>query len=408
MSSKISPLHPKSFNKIESMEGISVSITHCGLKKNNKEDLVLIKLEKPGEIFGAFTKSKTPGEPIIWNKSIIKFGRVSAILINSGNANVFNGASGRDALLKIVSELSKKLMIPQKEIFIASTGVIGEPLDEKKILKKLPVLLSNLKNTHKSWYLASKAIMTTDTYPKFHSEIIDKNEKLFINGIAKGSGMIAPNMATMLAFIFTNYNFSKRFLKKQFFELVDKTFNSITVDGDTSTSDMVLFFYVKRRNENKSLEKNKSKFIFGLEKTMEKLSEYIVRDGEGATKFIKINVSSAKSKTDARIIACSIANSPLFKTAMAGSDANWGRIVMAIGKSSSGIDHEKISIKFGKYSILGKGKNLIKNNLKFINKYLKEKQLEISIDMGLGNSSWTISTCDFTKNYISINADYRS
>ena len=408
MPSKTSPLIPKSFNKIEFIEGISVSITHCGLKKNNKEDLVLIKLEKPGQIFGAFTKSKTPGEPVIWNKSIIKFGRVSAILVNSGNANVFNGNSGRNALVKIVEELSKKLKIPEKEIFIASTGVIGEPLDEKKIIKKIPFLLSNLNNTHKSWYSASKAIMTTDTYPKFHSEIIDKNEDLFINGIAKGSGMIAPNMATMLAFIFTNYNFSKRFLKKQFFEVVDKTFNSITVDGDTSTSDMVLFFYVKSKYENKILERNKNKFILGLEKTMEKLSEYIVKDGEGATKFIKINITGAKSIKDARKIGCSIANSPLFKTAMAGSDANWGRIVMAIGKSDSEINPKKISIKFGRYLILDKGKDLITENIKFINRYLKEKELEISIDVGLGNSSWIVKTCDFTKNYISINTDYRS
>ncbi len=408
MPSKISPLAPKLLTKIKTIEGISVSITHCGLKKNNKEDLVLIKLESPGEILGAFTNSKTPGEPVIWNKSIINFGRVSAILINSGNANVFNGKSGRNSLLRIVKELSKKLDVPEKEIFMASTGVIGEPLDEKKILKKIPFLISNLNNKPENWYQASRAIMTTDTYPKLHSERILKNKDFFINGIAKGSGMIAPNMATMLAFIFTNYQFEKKYLKKKFIEIVDRTFNSITVDGDTSTSDMILLFSIKKKQNINLREKSQERFFLGLEKIMSKLAEYIIKDGEGASKFITIKIRGAKTKLDAKNIGHSIANSPLFKTAMAGSDANWGRIIMAVGKSNASINPNKISLKVGKFSILREGKIYVSSHSRLIDKYLKQRQIEITVDIGLGHFDWRVFTCDFTKDYISINTDYRS
>ena len=408
MPSKISPLAPKLLTKINSIEGISVSITHCGLKKNNKEDLVLIKLESPGEILGAFTNSKTPGEPVIWNKSIINFGRVSAILINSGNANVFNGKSGRNSLLRIVKELSKKMDVPEKEIFMASTGVIGEPLDEKKILKKIPFLISNLNNKPENWYQASKAIMTTDTYPKFHSERILKNKDFFINGIAKGSGMIAPNMATMLAFIFTNYQFERKYLRKKFIEIVDKTFNSITVDGDTSTSDMILLFSIKKKQNINLKEKSQEKFLLGLEKIMSKLAEYIIKDGEGASKLITIKIRRAKTRLDAKKIGHSIANSPLFKTAMAGSDANWGRIIMAVGKSDASINPNKISLKVGKFTILKEGKIYVSSHSRSVDEYLKQRQIEITVDIGLGHFDWRILTCDFTKDYITINTDYRS
>ena len=405
MPSKISPLAPKLLTKINSIEGISVSITHCGLKKNNKEDLVLIKLESPGEILGAFTNSKTPGEPVIWNKSIINFGRVSAILINSGNANVFNGKSGRNSLLRIVKELSKKMDVPEKEIFMASTGVIGEPLDEKKILKKIPFLISNLNNKPENWYQASKAIMTTDTYPKLHSEKILKNKDFFINGIAKGSGMIAPNMATMLAFIFTKFNFEKKYLKKKFIKIVDKTFNSITVD---ETLLQVTFYFFQLKTKYKFERKIPRKIFTRSEKIMSKLAEYIIKDGEGASKLITIKIRRAKTRLDAKKIGHSIANSPLFKTAMAGSDAKWGRIIMAVGKSNASINPNKISLKVGKFSILREGKIYVSSHSRLIDKYLKQRQIEITVDIGLGHFDWRVFTCDFTKDYISINTDYRS
>ena len=303
MTSKISSLAPRKIKKVIPIDGINVSSTHCGLKKNNKKDLVLIKLDYPGEIIGLFTKSKTPGEPIVWNKKIHKFGKVSVILINSGNANVFNGKSGKSSLLKIVNEISNKLKVQKGHIYIASTGVIGEPLDDKKIIKQIPVLISNLQNGSNSWLEAAKAITTTDTFPKTHSEILFKKRDIIINGMAKGSCMIAPNMATMLAFIFTNLDFKREDCSQKFREIVNKTFNSITVDGDTSTSDMVLFFSVSDNNNSIKLKsENKKKFFSHLENLTSILAKYIVKYGEGASKFLKIKIKGAKSINDAKKI----------------------------------------------------------------------------------------------------------
>ena len=409
MTLKISPLAPTKIKKICPIGGIKVSSVHCGLKKNNNQDLVLIKLDSPGEIIGLFTNSKTPGEPIVWNKKIHKFGKVSVILINSGNANVFNGKSGKSSLLKIVNEISSKLKVPKKHIYIASTGVIGEPLDEKKIIKKIPFLIANLQNNSNSWLQAAKAITTTDTFPKTHSEFFFEKRNIIINGIAKGSGMIAPNMATMLAFIFTNLDFKKQECVEKFREIVDKTFNSISVDGDTSTSDMILFFSVNDNNNSiKFNNTNRKKFFYHLENLTSKLAEYIVKDGEGASKFLKIKIQGAKSINDAKKIGKSIANSPLFKTAMAGSDSNWGRIIMAVGKSEAKLDPEKLTLKFGKFIILQKGKKLNLTYINSINKYLKKPEIEIIVDLGIGVYEWSTWTCDFTKEYVSINADYRS
>ena len=409
MTSKISPLAPRKIKRIRPIDGINVSSTHCGLKKNNKQDLVLIKLDSPGEIIGLFTNSKTPGEPIVWNKKIHRFGKVSVILINSGNANVFNGKSGKSSLLKIVNEISSKLKVPKKHIYIASTGVIGEPLDEKKIIKQIPFLISNLQNDCNSWLEAAKAITTTDTFPKTHSEILFKKRDIIINGIAKGSGMIAPNMATMLAFIFTNLDFKREDCSQKFREIVNKTFNSITVDGDTSTSDMILFFSVNdKKNSIKLNNENRKKFFYHLENLTSKLAEYIVKDGEGASKFLKIKIKGAKSVNDAKKIGKSIANSPLFKTAMSGSDSNWGRIIMAVGKSGAKLDPEKLTLKFGKFIILQKGKKLNLTYINLINKYLKQSEIEIIVDLNMGVYEWSTWTCDFTKEYVSINTDYRS
>ena len=226
---KTSPLAPKKLKKLYEVDGVSVSSVSCGIKKNVKDDLVLIKFDLPSQIYGVFTNSKTPGAPIVWNKSIIKNGKVSALIINSGNANVFNGKKGEEALKKIITAFSLKLSINQKEIYMASTGVIGEPLDYKKIIRKIPLLIKNLNNNPQSWLKAANAIRTTDTFPKLYSEKIKYNEKekIYINGIAKGSGMIAPNMATMLSFIISNITLEKSEIKKKFNNIVEKTFNSI-------------------------------------------------------------------------------------------------------------------------------------------------------------------------------------
>ena len=403
-----SPLAPKKNKNLKLFDGISVSSTHCGLKKNKRLDLVLIKLEEPGSILGSFTKSKTPGEPIIWNKSIIRKRKVSAILINSGNANVFTGPAGKKAVLDIINTLSINLGVPKNEIFLASTGVIGEPLDSEKIIRKIPLLIKSQKNERLAWIKAADAIRTTDTYSKYHSEIVSNKDSLFINGIAKGSGMIQPNMATMLSFIFTNTNILNKKVELGFKEIIDKTFNSISVDGDTSTSDMVLLFSVNNKKLVTKPKELQKKFLEKLELLMTTLSHLIVKDGEGASKFITVEVVEAKNDEDARKVARSIINSPLIKTAMAGSDSNWGRIIMAIGKTDAQIFPEKISLSFGKYLILDKGNKFISKNVLKINKYLKKSEIKITVSLGLGGGNSKMWTCDLTKDYISINADYRS
>tara|TARA_B100000035_G_C21021176_1_gene564115 strand:- start:1181 stop:2413 length:1233 start_codon:yes stop_codon:yes gene_type:complete len=407
---KTSPLAPTKLKKLYKIDGVGVSSVSCGIKKNFKDDLVLIKFDSPSQIYGVFTSSKTPGAPIVWNKSIIKNGKVSALIINSGNANVFNGRKGEEALKKIIKALSLKLSISEKEIYMASTGVIGEPLDYKKIIRQIPLLIKNLKNTPQSWLKAANAIRTTDTFPKLYSEKIkyNKKENFYINGIAKGSGMIAPNMATMLSFIVSNIPLEKDETKKKFKNIVDKTFNSITVDSDTSTSDMVLLILVKNKNRKSVGPKKKKEFFDKLESLMTNLAHLIVKDGEGASKFIKISINGAQNYKDAKSLGMSIANSPLFKTAMAGSDSNWGRIIMALGKTGVGIQNSEISIKFGKLLILKSGQVLLSKNLKRINNYLKRKEIEISVTVGKGSSNCSVWTCDLTKNYISINTDYRS
>jgi len=407
---KTSPLAPKKLKKLYEINGVSISTVSCGIKKKFKDDLVLIKFDSPGQIHGVFTNSKTPGAPIVWNKSIIKNGKISALIINSGNANVFNGKKGDEAIKKIIETLSLKLSVNKKEIFMASTGVIGEPLDFKKIIKKIPLLIKNLNNTHQSWLRAANAIRTTDTFPKTYSEKIKFSEKenFYINGIAKGSGMIAPNMATMLSFIISNVPLEKNEMKKKFYNIVEKTFNSITVDSDTSTSDMVLLILVKNENKKSLSPPQKKEFFHKLEILMTNLAHLIVKDGEGASKFIKISVDGAQNYKDAKNLGMSIANSPLFKTAMAGSDSNWGRIIMALGKTGIALDISKISIKFGKLLILDSGQNLLSKNVKKINSYLKRKEIEVSVRVGTGSGSCSVWTCDLTKKYININTDYRS
>ena len=407
---KTSPLAPKKLKKLYEIDGVSISSVSCGIKKNFKDDLVLIKFNSPSKIYGVFTNSKTPGAPIVWNKSIIKNGKVSALIINSGNANVFNGKKGEEALKKIISALSLKLSVSKKEIFMASTGVIGEPLDYKKIIGKIPQLIKNLSNTPESWLKAANAIRTTDTFPKLYSEKIkfDEKENFYINGIAKGSGMIAPNMATMLSFIVSNIPLEKNDTKTKFENIVEQTFNSITVDSDTSTSDMVLLILVENKKRKSLSPQKKKKFFDKLTTLMTNLAHQIVKDGEGASKFIKISVDGAQNYKDAKNLGMSIANSPLFKTAMAGSDSNWGRIIMALGKTGVALNNSKISIKFGRFFILKFGQNFLLKNVKKINNYLKRKEIEISVTVGNGSGSSSVWTCDLTKNYISINTDYRS
>ena len=392
------------------INGVDLKIFKSGIKKNNT-DLLLITFPKFSSISGVFTKSKTPSAAVIdcKNKVNLKDSCIRCLVVNSGNANAFTGTKGTQTVIKITKFLSKLYNCNENEVFSSSTGVIGEELNPSIITSCIknnkPVFVNSIEE-------AAKSIMTTDTFPKYAiSKVKYKNFEVNVIGIAKGSGMIAPNMGTMLAYLITDLNISSKVLQKILTTENDKTFNSITVDSDTSTSDTCLFISTNQL-KNKKINSFTDKFLHNFKKCVSNLmldlAKQIVIDGEGAKKIIEIRVENAKTDTSAKNIAFSIANSPLVKTAIAGEDANWGRIVMAIGKSYEPIDQNKIKIKFGKYLVTKNGMKYSKYSEKNLSEYLKNKEISISIDIGMGNSEWTVYTCDLTEQYIRINADYRS
>ena len=396
------------------LDGIRLSTIFSGIKQpfQNKDDLLLIELDTNSSIGGVFTKSLTASAPVIHCKNNLKSSEspsVRAIVVNSGNANAFTGYLGDRTVENITEFLSKKLNCETNEIYTASTGVIGEILDPELIINGLKKMSSEHQT---NWLKAADTIRTTDTFSKVSSRkcFID-NIEIDIIGIAKGSGMIAPNMATMLGFVFTNANITSDVLQLLLQHANEKSFNSITVDSDTSTSDSVLFSSTRKAShievENYSDNRLRN-FKKSLDSLMLELAKLIVKDGEGASKFITINISGASSKKAAKKIAFSIANSPLVKTAIAGEDANWGRIVMAIGKSGERADRDKIKIYIGDELVTDKGMKAKTYSETNATKHLKEKEVTISADVGVGKFHATVYTCDLTHEYININADYRS
>ncbi len=401
-------------NKIK-IKGASFSSLCASIKYKDRPDLALIFLEAGSIVTGVFTNSRTKAPSVVWSKKVVKYLFKNdkdpiVIIINSGNANAFTGKEGFKTIEKIASKISENVKISKKRILMASTGVIGEPLPYKKITDKIPSLIQNLSENQVIG--CAKAIMTTDTYPKFKFKKFKLEQNLIsIVGIAKGSGMIAPNMATMLSFIITDVKISYAILKKITSELSEKTFNSITVDSDTSTSDMVLVSTTSSVNMKpieKFSDKRLKKFSESLELVMKELALEIVKDGEGAKKLIEYQIVNALDYRSAKNIALSIANSPLVKTAIAGEDPNWGRIVMAIGKSGENLYQEKIKIYFGQYLITNNGKVHKKYNEKKVKDYMKKSNLLVKVDLGIGTGRAKVWGCDFTKEYIKINADYRS
>ena len=399
---------------IHSLNDIKISTVYSGIKNklNQEDDLLLIEFHKEANIAGIFTKSLTSSAPVNQCKYNIKSSKppsVKAIIVNSGNANAFTGKAGDETVFKISNYLSKKLSCKIDQVYTASTGVIGEQLNSKIIIKGIDKMMPS---DTPDWLKAANAIRTTDTFAKFISRKckID-NIEIDIVGIAKGSGMIAPDMATMLGFIFTNANLPSNILQRLLQSANDKSFNSITVDSDTSTSDTVLLTATKKAKHkpvynyyDKRLESFKKK----LDSVMLELAKLIVKDGEGASKFITIDVIGAMSKKSAKKIAFSIANSPLVKTALAGEDANWGRIIMAVGKSGEYADRDKIKIFIGDEQVTNNGMVYEKYSEKRATKYLKQDQIKITVDIGVGKGLATVYTCDLTHKYIEINADYRS
>ena len=410
MDLEISPLAPKSFPQMPFVNGLRMATAKTESKYKGRPDLLLIDLVSGTSVAGVFTKSTAPGHPVIWCRDKLPKGKARGLVVNAGNANVFNGKSGMQAVEAIAKSVSALLHCTKNEVYLASTGVIGEKLDPSKIVEKITALGGDLQN--QNWKDAAIAITTTDTFPKGSHKVI-KVGKTAVNlvGIAKGSGMIAPDMATMLGFIFTDAQIPAQILQKLLHRNVKTTFNSITVDGDTSTSDTLLLFATGAAEHplpSNDLDPILKEFEIGLNEVMLDLATQIVRDGEGAQKLIKINVSGASSPISARRIGLSIANSPLVKTAIAGEDANWGRVVMAVGKSGEKADRDKLGVWFGGIKIAENGGVVDNYDERPVAKHMQGHEVIIDVDVGVGRGTATVWTCDLTHGYISINADYRS
>lgn len=408
MSEKVSPLAPKLYPELPELDGVKLASIEAGIKYHGRKDLCLIVFDKPAEIAGVFTKSKCSSAPVDWCRKHLAKGKAKGIVINSGNANAFTGQKGIESTSQTAKAAANILDCSEEEIFLASTGVIGEPLDTSGFDEKLSMANAVVKPD--GWHEAAQAIMTTDTYPKLATRKFKVDGKIYhINGIAKGSGMIAPDMATMLSFIVTDLAVDNKVLQELLSRYTKTTFNAITVDSDTSTSDTVLLMSSgtgKKISDAK--DKDLKQFKKALQEVMQELSMLLVRDGEGATKQVCIEVIGAKSKSSALNIAKAIANSPLVKTAVAGEDANWGRIVMAVGKAGEPADRDLLTISFGDVMVAQNGERVPDYSEEAATRVMQADEIEITVDIGLGKGKAKVWTCDLTKEYVAINGDYRS
>jgi glutamate N-acetyltransferase/amino-acid N-acetyltransferase len=413
------------FQDLDHIDGLSISAVCANLYKTSRDDLVMFYFREGANFASVYTKSKIVSENIKWNIDQ-KAKKIFSLLVNTRNANAFTGDQGYKSMQNIAEitsqELTKKQrqdedepkIIKSKNILFGCTGTIGETFPEQKIISKIPDLIKNIKYTQNKfiWMKAALGIMTTDTQPKMAMEECYIGKTLVkIYGIAKGSGMIHPNLATTLGYVFTDANLSNDILKKLLNKNIESTFNAISCDGDTSTNDMVSIFSTARANHKKIISINDKilkNFDQSLNKILLSLAKRVVADGEGASKFISINVNNAKTDNDAKKIAFSIANSPLVKTAIAGEDPNWGRVIMAIGKSQAALKINSLGILFGKISIVKNGKIDPDYSEAKTAEYMKNTNIEINVKIETGNKSFTAYTMDLTKKYIEINADYRS
>ncbi len=413
MSTAVSPLAPTHVPDMPRIDGVRLATAAAGIRYKNRTDVLLALFDKGTTVAGVFTKSKCPSAAVDWCRAKLKGGEARVLVVNSGNANAFTGKTGKQATTLTASIAAKAADTTAAKIFLASTGVIGEPLDATKFNGVLDDLAKTA--TPEGWDNAARAIMTTDTFPKVATATVKLGKaKVTINGMAKGAGMIAPDMATMLAFVFTDAPLSATVLQSLLKTGVEDTFNAVTIDGDTSTSDTLLAFAtgaaaargaptIKRASDPQL-----KAFIKAFHAVLADLAEQVARDGEGARKLVEVVVEGATSKTSARKIAMSIANSPLVKTAIAGEDANWGRVVMAVGKAGEPANRDKLSISFNGIRVASKGARDPSYDEAEVSALMKQPKIQIKVGLGLGKGRDRVLTCDLTKEYVAINGDYRS
>ena len=410
---KISPFAPQSLAVLPAIDGVRLAACEAGIRYAGRADLLLALFEPSTSVAGVFTKSKTASAAVEWCQEHLPHGMARALVVNSGNANAFTGMRGREAVIETARAMARVAECLEADVYISSTGVIGEPLDPSKFTGLLAGLAEDAQAD--AYEMAARAIMTTDTYPKLATRICEINGvQVTLNGIAKGAGMIAPDMATMLSFLFTDAAIGPKALQSILSPLVEDSFNAITVDSDTSTSDTVLLFAsgaAGRRGCPRIARDDDPRldgFRAALFDLMRDLAHQIVKDGEGLTKFVKVTVTGAQSKAAARTIAKAICNSPLVKTALAGEDPNWGRIVMAVGKAGEAADRDRLAIWFGDIVVANNGEVAPTYKEADGAAYMKRDEIDITVDVGVGDGANTMWTCDLTKEYIAINADYRS
>ena len=406
----VSPFAPKSLPEMPEVKGVRFSAIEAGIKYNGRKDLMLAVFDAGSVAGGVLTKSKTCSAPVLWCREQLKHGRARALVVNAGNANAFTGQRGNEAATVTAAAAAAAVGCAEEDVYLASTGVIGEPLDAGSFAHLMQGMASEARSD--SWHDAAAAIMTTDTFPKLATRSVEiAGQTVAVSGFVKGSGMIAPDMATMLGFVFTDANIEQGLLQAMASEISAKTFNCITVDGDTSTSDTVIVFATGAAGGKKIADPSSVEagaFRAALHEVMHELALLVVKDGEGISKFVTINVTGAENDVAAHRIGMSLGNSPLVKTAIAGEDANWGRVVMAVGKAGEAADRDKIGIWFGPHLLAEAGLRAESYSEDVASAYMKNSEIEISVDVGVGTGKATVWTCDLTHGYISINADYRS
>jgi glutamate N-acetyltransferase / amino-acid N-acetyltransferase len=413
MAAAVSPLAPKSFPNLPEIEGVRFASGAAAIRYRDRADVMLAVFDKGTQTAGVFTKSKCPSAPVDWCRARLKAGKARALVANSGNANAFTGKAGAKAVKLTAALAAKATGARENEVFLASTGVIGEPLDAAKFDGVLEALSASA--AADGLLAAAKAIMTTDTFPKVATASATLGGvEVALTGMAKGAGMIAPDMATMLAFAFTDAPIAATALQSMLAKSVERSFNAITVDSDTSTSDTLMLFATgaaTKRGAPKidaANDRRLAPFKGALDRLLLDLAHQVVRDGEGARKFVEVQVIRAATRAAAKKIAFSIANSPLVKTAIAGEDANWGRVVMAIGKAGERAERDKLQIWFNDVRVANNGQRDPAYDEARVSKLMRGTEINIRVDLGIGKGEATVWTCDLTKEYVAINGDYRS